>query len=428
MLFSPKSLFGRFVLIILIPVIIIQLITAAIFYRRHWGNVNRGMQEALVSEIALLVDLTENVEDEQILKKIIDSWKTVFAAQITHIAPVKRVTRKYYEERYKFKKLSEYLQLSLKREVWLYYMPEKQMIGCDIPLKKFNLHVEFSGLRVHSSTAHIFIYWVIGTSLLLALIAILFMRKQVKSILDLTNAANKFGSGRKFIDFKPGGAIEIRSAGFALLKMKKRLERNIHNRSELLTHISHDLRTPITRMKLRLATCDDSKSVAALSKNLYEMEELLSKYLNFAKGEGNEEHIMIDVCEIIRERIVNFEDSRIHYSGVVSCRISIRINAIKRAIDNVLSNACKFANNTILVRTKIENKGILIDIEDDGIGINEGLHKKVLEPFFRMNENKSGFGLGLAIVKSIIQGHAGFLKLSHSDDLGGLKVCIFLPM
>ncbi|MDJ1257039.1 MAG: ATP-binding protein [Candidatus Midichloria sp.] len=254
------------------------------------------------------------------------------------------------------------------------------------------------------------------------------MRNQVRSILNLTEAANKFGSGQKVVEFRPTGAHEIRTAGFALIKMKKRLERNIQNRSEVLTHISHDLRTPITRMKLKLAMCQDTNLSTSLEINLKEMEELLSRYLKFAKGEGNEESQLADINEIILERIHSFHDPRISYTNKeTNCKINIKINAIKRVIDNVINNACKFGKNKVVIELRCSEDLVIITIEDDGPGIELELHKKVFEPFFRMNENKEGFGLGLAIVKTIVQAHGGFINLSRSTSCGGLKIQISLP-
>ncbi|MDJ1407280.1 MAG: ATP-binding protein [Candidatus Midichloria sp.] len=424
----PRSLFGRFFLIIVIPVIIIQLVTAYIFYQRHWDNVNRHMQHSLVSELTFLVKLIDGVTNQMELERIIKNWQIVFLAKIEVTSPLKYSTKRTYADRYKFDSLKTALESSLNRQISLYYISERGLIGCDIPLAQFNLHTEFSGRRIHSPTTYVFISWVVATSALLVIIAILFMRNQVRSILKLTEAANKFGSGQKVVEFRPTGAHEIRTAGFALIKMKKRLERNIQNRSEVLTHISHDLRTPITRMKLKLAMCQNTNLSTSLETNLKEMEELLSRYLKFAKGEGNEESQLADINEIILERIYNFHDPRISYtSKETNCRINIKTNAVKRVIDNVINNACKFGKNNVVIELRCSEDLVIITIEDDGPGIEPELHKKVFEPFFRMNENKEGFGLGLAIVKTIVQAHGGFINLSSSTSYGGLKIQISLP-
>ena len=426
--FSPKTLFGRFLLIIIIPIIIIQLVTAYIFYQRHWDNVNRHMQESLVSELTFLVKLIDGISNELAIERIIKNWQIVFLAKIEVTSPLKYSTKKSYADRYKFDSLKTALEYSLHREVSLYYVQERGVIACDIPLTKFNLHTEFSSKRIHSPTTYIFISWVVATSILLVIIAVLFMRNQIRSILNLTAAANKFGSGQKDIQFKPTGAYEIRTAGFALIKMKKRLERHIENRSELLTHISHDLRTPITRMKLKIAMCNDEELTLFLESNLREMEELLSRYLNFAKGEGNEEYTAVDMNKLILERVSHFNDLRIQYhSDDGDYAINIKFNAITRVLDNIISNACKFARNQIAISLHVLGDLLVITVEDDGPGIAPELYKKVFEPFFRMNENKEGFGLGLAIVKTIVQALGGFINLSTSLTYGGLKIQISLP-
>ena len=426
--FFPRTLFGRFLLIIIIPIIIIQLVTAYIFYQRHWDNVNRHMQESLVSELTFLVKLIDGISNEIEIDRIIKNWQIVFLAKIEVTSPLKYNTKKSYADRYKFDSLKTALEYSLHREVSLYYIQEKGSIACDIPLTRYNLHTEFSSRRIHSPTTYIFISWVVATSMLLVIIATLFMRNQVCSILNLTAAANKFGSGQKDIEFSPTGAYEIRTAGFALIKMKKRLERHIENRSKLLTHISHDLRTPITRMKLKIAMCNDAKFAQSLEPNLREMEELLSRYLNFAKGEGNEENTVVDMNSLILKRIEHFNDSRIeYYSNDTDHKINIKCNAIKRVLDNVISNACKFAKNQIVISLYASEELLVIAIEDDGPGIAPELYKKVFEPFFMTNENKEGFGLGLAIVKTIVQALGGFINLSTSHVYGGLKIQISLP-
>lgn len=419
----PRSLFWRFLLIIIIPIIFIQVITTYIFYQRHWENVNQYMESALISEIYILTVLLHNADTAEIKAHIIDSWSDLFTLKISpshqHIQPS--------ESSQFLRSFTTALSHKLNTEVISYYLEDSRTIRCEILMQESLLIIEFSNKRLQSSTTYIFILWMLGTSILLAIISLIFMKNQLRSILNLAEAAEKFGKGRNVDDFLPQGAKEIKSAGLAFIKMKKRLEKQIKSRTDLLNHISHDLRTPLTRIKLQLELMDDNIAKQGINKNLNEMQEMLLHYLNFAKGEGNEEVQKVDIADIANDVICNYNDKHIEFVIKNSpLEIMARTNAIKRAISNLMDNATKFSSNKILVTLYNTDKAIYIIIEDDGAGIPEDLHKEVFKPFNRLGKEQEGFGLGLTITKTIINAHGGSIILSQSS-LGGLKVIVSLP-
>ena len=425
----PRSLFGRFFLIIVVPILVLQLVTAYIFYQRHWENVNQYMYNSLLSELNLIIKLVDHCNNKSDLDMIIKNWQVIFSISIQKINDNEHQTKKLYIEKYQLDKIKSALEESANKKISLYSANKSGLINCDVYFHDFILHIEFSGKRIYSPTTYIFISWVISTSFLLCVIAVIFMRKQVHSIINLTNAANRFGSGADIDTFIPSGSDEIRKAGLAFIKMKKRIERNIRYRNELLTHISHDLRTPITRMKLKLALQPEDDSVNFINLNLNEMEEMLSRYLQFAKDDGNEKNQIVDLIILINQVLQIFSDNRVIFitHDLKQLNMSIKKNAIKRMIMNLLSNAAKFSVHKIVITLQDFTSDVLIKIEDDGVGIAPELYDQATEPFYKMDENQEGFGLGLAIVKNIAQAHGGEVNMGQSELYGGLSVSIVLP-
>ncbi|WP_165379531.1 sensor histidine kinase [Rickettsiales endosymbiont of Peranema trichophorum] len=291
--------------------------------------------------------------------------------------------------------------------------------------------IEFSTKRFRSPTTYIFILWMIGTSILLVAVSITFMRNQIKSILKLAEAADTFGKGLN-VDFEPSGSKEIRMAGRAFIKMKKRIEHQIRHRTELLAHISHDLRTPLTSLKLQLALLADSTNpqaiVEAIDKHVIEMERMVKGYLNFAKGEGNEEVVSVDIVTLLHDALLQYKDARIELKQRInSYTMFIRPQAIKRACSNILNNAIQHAKDKIVITITKRLSSIYIIIDDDGKGIKRSMYQAAFSAFHRLDESKDGYGLGLAIVKSIVQSHGGQVRLAKSP-YNGLRVVVSLPV
>lgn len=425
--FLPKSLFGRFLLIILIPLIILQLVIAYIFYQRHWDNVTQHMQNTLVAEINWLVHSLMNVSDIKQIEKVIQDGNILnFQSKFLYNQSFSEYTDFQRNDDYDLNNLQKELGDETNMQVVLYGINDQSNVRCLIQLPLGLLQVDFSSKRIRSPTTYIFILWMIGTSTLLVIVSLIFMKNQLRSIVNLTYAADKLGKGDSVINFHPAGAKEIRMAGVAFIRMKKRIERQIKHRTELLAHISHDLRTPITRMKLQLAVLQDNTIANLFNKNLDEMELMLSSYLNFAKGEGNEVMKLVNMAQFVNNTIIQFQNSKLIFINELGdIEIGLRVQAMKRAIYNVINNALIYANLKIEITLKKIDDYICIIVDDDGPGIPQEQYKAAFKPFNKLN-NKNGFGLGLAITKTVIHAHGGQIKLS-SSPYSGLRVVIKIP-
>jgi two-component system osmolarity sensor histidine kinase EnvZ len=291
-------------------------------------------------------------------------------------------------------------------------------------------YVIFPLKRVATPTTYIFLFWLLATTFILMVISLIFMKNQVRSIRQLSNAADSLGKGQSLDDFKPSGAKEIRLAGESLINMHKRLQRLVNYRTQLLAQISHDIRTPLTRFKLQLSMLEAKSEAASMKEDVNEMEELIVSYLNFAKAEGNEKALEINIKEFMEEIISKYPDKRLqlNLTSIPSdLTMTLRKKSLKRCLYNLIENAQKFAMNSIVVALQSDLEELTITIEDDGQGIPEGKYEEAVQPFIRLDTKNKGYGLGLAIAQSVIHAHGGRFKLSRSS-LGGLKIIITIPM
>ena len=288
--------------------------------------------------------------------------------------------------------------------------------------------IDFSRKRIQSPTTLIFIGWVIGTATLLIIIALIFMKNQVRSIVELSEVGAKLGKGQEINRFTLSGAEEIRTLGKAFIRMKQRIERQINYRVEMLAHISHDLRTPLTRLKLHISLLHNYEATKEMQKDVQEMENLIVGYLNFAKEEGNEIASEFDICKELKELVIDYNNPKIRTRFQVnSLVVNMKKAAIKRSVKNLLNNALKHCNKHVKITVNKQGKNLYITVDDDGPGIPKDKHKLVFKPFYKINMGSEGFGLGLAIVKNIIYIHGGKLRLENSP-LGGLRVVARLPL
>lgn len=287
--------------------------------------------------------------------------------------------------------------------------------------------------KIFSTSIFMFVVWMVGTSILLFLVAVLFLRIQVRSIAELAQVAEDFGKGIDNKDFKPYGSSEVRKAALAFIKMKERIQRQISERTQMLAGVSHDLRTPLTRMKLQAAMMPDGDDKKDFLSDIDEMEKMLDGYLSFVSGEGGEKSSFVDVNEMILSIINKFRNKKalIRYStnDQVSA-IQGREQALKRALTNVISNAFRYGK-TIAVKLESNDKKLMIAIEDDGPGIPKDKREDVFKAFYRLensrNKETGGVGLGLSIAKDVITSHGGTIELDDSS-LGGLKVLVSIPL
>ena len=418
-----KKLFTRFLLIAVVPILILQAVLTYIFYVRHWENVHTKMEYALIGEIASVIELLNKNADFDSTKKL---------AELMHINIAKTQSKTLTPKLVKYKQQVESFTKKLNKATRTEYLSDFNSETGELYIfAKSKNHgvvvLSFSIKRIVNPTTKVFFMWMIGSATLLILVAVLFMKNQVRSILKLVDVADRLGKGLEIENFRPSGADEVRLAGRAFIKMKNRIDRQIYYRTQMLAHISHDLRTPLTRIRLQSEFIKDSEIANEINQDVDYMEEMIVDYLNFAKEEGNEKNTSFDSVDVILKLVKSYNDSRITFSSdILNCEMILKKQAFERAISNIIDNSLKFSNQHVDIRCFVKDAYFYTTISDDGIGIAKEFYKKVFKPFYKINESTEGFGLGLAIVKSVIYGFGGKIKLSKSS-LGGLKVIIKLP-
>lgn len=435
--YMPKTLFGRMLGIILIPMILVQIVTVFIFYERHWDSVTRQMADSLSGEIKLVVERAGaqfTVADLSGLQAEANRYfrfQLAFTEDEILSADALNATPQNYSEL----SLSNTLRSRIDFPFAIDFDSTEDEIGIDIQLANGVLHILAGRKRIISSTGWTFLGWTIGTSIILFSIALLFMRAQVRPIRQLAYAARQLGLGRQTDAWQLSGAKEVRLAGRAFQAMRHRINRQISERTAMLAGVSHDLRTPLTRMRLQMALMPKNAETQALEEDILELEQMIDGYLAFARGEGEETAKTGNIPELLNQIIAQYERSapgRLQYeasdSGIPD--LNMRPQAMRRALDNLIGNAMRYANRAE-IRTKIRNDNIFIFIDDDGPGIEPEFRADALRPFVRLessrNRSTGGTGLGLAIASDIILGHGGEMTLEDSP-LGGLRVIVQLPV
>ena len=420
----PKGLYSRSLLIIIVPVVVLQGILTFVFLDRHWQLVTRKLSSAVASEIATFVDVAPSLG----LNKIVELSKKFYDAEVNYIPNQKLINNIPKPINLVENTLSKELSKIMTDNFWVdAHTYEKRVI---VQIEKEGGIYEFTIPRrnVYATNSHIFLVWMVISSLLLVSVAVIFMRQQIKPIEKLSKAAQQFGLGKKMENFKPSGATEVRRAAEAYLKMQERIERFIEQRTLMLAGVSHDLRTPLTRLKLQLEMLSDDKTNIELLSDVNEMQKMLENYLDFAEDVTREKAIKTDLKQMIKE-IINSEsiENKVIEFNVKNDKpifFECRAIAMKRCITNLLNNACSYGDD---IRVALEKKKDVIDIsiEDNGPGIDKTDYDKAIKPFIRLdssrNQNIPGSGLGLSISQDITSNHGGKLIMSRSN-LGGLKV------
>ncbi len=437
----PKSLFGRSLLIVLLPLLILQAVLAYVFYERHWDTVTRWLAVGLAGEISLLVDMLENAEDEDDQRRILELARDHFGVIVT-LTDGGRLADQNTEAPSSTSRLDQTLTKTFLRQVKRPFALDTTMsdrrprqIAIYVQLDEGLLQVVAPRKRVDSTTTRIFIGWMVGLSLLLLTLAIYFLTRQLRPIRRLAWAADNFGKGRDVGDFKLAGATEIRQAGAAFNTMRKRILRQLTQRTEMLAAVSHDLRTPLTRMKLELEMLKGAKphadDIEALKNDVEDMARVVDGYLAFARGEGQESITPTDLGNILSEvgSRVGGDDVHIEIELERPITMPLRPVAIRRCIANLVDNAVRHAS-WIGIRATSEGDQVWVAIDDNGPGVPPEQREAVFKPFFRLdpsrNPNTGGVGLGLAIARDIVLSHGGDIQL-HDLPAGGLRVLIRLP-
>ena len=420
----PRSLFVRFILIIVLPIIFAQSIATYIFYNRHWFSVSKNMAHSLANDIQIILYLDEQNIQPDITNKIVDDLKIYF---------LKREYTIGEEPTDEFDEDSEFLFFALKKKfsypIKVKFAEDKNSIVTEI-FKNGIVYLFFAdSKRVDNPTTYIFILWMTGASLIFLLLSVIFTRNQIRPIIKLARAADRFGKGHHTVYLKPEGAMEIRKASTAFLKMKERIERQINHRTEMLAGVSHDLRTPLTRMKLQLEMSKD-KELKQMKEDLKDMENMINSYIDFARGDAKEINKLVIFSKFLEKICSPYSNQDLTIRNAPSTKISIKTEAIKRCFQNLIDNGFKYSSK-VIINSFVEENDLKIEIHDNGNGIPSDKQEDVFKPFYRIEESRNkdtgGTGLGLAITKDIINNHGGDIKLGKSEILGGLKVSFTLP-
>ena len=424
----PKRLFYRALIIVAAPTIILQLIITIVFYDSIWIKANKNITRSLVSQLKTIQNAYLTNKDN--LEFFTDSYKNNFNFEIyinTNTFPTSTGERKFSP-----------MDRSLRRELKsafgnnnYYFNTSKFKNAVEIKIKIEKEVIEFLVPKemISPSSVRLFVLWTTLPSIVLIMIALVFLKNQTKPLVRLAKAAERFGKGDYVNDFRPSGAAEIRKAAYEFDRMAKRINRHLNQRSEMLSGISHDLRTPLTRLKLQLALIEQKNISEKMSKDIDEMEGMLNDYLQFAKTQTQEDTSVIDLSNLVKEIYKNLNNQNLILLNLEDISLKGRRSSLKRCFENVIQNGLIYGTKVYITFQKGSNI-VSINIEDDGPGIPEDQHKNVFKPFFRLdksrNLNQSGVGLGLAIVEDIINSHGGNIQLGKSK-YNGLLVKISLP-
>ena len=410
----PKRLFYRALLIVAVPVLVLQLIITFVFFDSLWIKTNKGMTRALINEISTFVKVYDN---EEIIK---DELKNTFSLFLDlNIELVNNQTFDYqYNERW-FSPIDRTLRRELKSsfnlgEFWFNTTNYKELI--DIRIKYEDGYFKFlvPKDRVSSSSARIFALWITVPAIIMVMISLIFLKNQTRPITNLARAAERFGKGEELEEFRPSGAMEIRQAGHEFEMMRKRILRHLNQRNEMLSGISHDLRTPLTRMKLQIAFIEDKDLANKLAEDINEMEKMLNEYLQFTSSSYIEKNEMFNLSELIDQVVNKYDNKNIENDLIPRVYINGRKNLINRCLNNIIDNALKYGNK-VEIKLNKKNTNLFIIIDDDGPGISIKEHENVFKPFYKIDkgraDSKSSVGRGLSIASDIIRSHGGNIKL-----------------
>jgi len=428
----PKGLYARSALIVIAPMVILQSVLTYVFMERHWQLVTTRLSTVLTQDIAAIIDLHNAYPQPGSVETLvrIAQERLKIDVEFMPLGPLPPALPKPFFSIVDAA-LSNEIRRQIQRPFWLDTVGRSTFIEIRIQLDDSILRVVAYRSAAYASNSHIFLLWMVGTSFVLIIVAIAFLRNQIKPILSLAGAAEAFGKGRD-PDFRPRGAREVRQAGYAFIEMKRRIERAFEQRTAMLNGVSHDLRTILTRFKLSLALMGDSEEAQDLQKDVEEMQRMLEAYLAFARGAAGESAAQIDMHDFLEDLRLDAErrghDPKIAFSG--DPIVAVRPDAFKRCLSNLIGNAQDHAKR-ISIEASRDERFLTIHVDDDGPGIPPELREDVFRPFFRLDEARNqdvpGTGLGLAIALDIARSHGGDIALNESP-LGGLRATVRVPV
>ena len=425
----PKRLFYRALIIVAAPIIILQVTISVVFFDSIWIKANKGMTRSLVSEIKTLFDVYRS-DDKKNIQFLTNSYKKNFDFVI-NIKKNEGLPKTKSDRRFSpmDRSLRRELKPILGNNYWFDTVTYIDLVDLRVRTNDQIIQIFFPKSKIAPSSVRVFVLWITLPSLILILIAILFLRNQTRPIIKLSKAAERFGRGEKVDDLRPSGASEIRKATIEFDKMMKRINKHLNQRSEMLSGISHDLRTPLTRLKLQLAMTDKKDYSKKMASDIDEMEKLLYDYLQYAKSQSEEDYVEIDINELVLDILRNFDSSKYEYKIIEKVKIYGRKNLLRRSLSNIVENGLSYGDK-IYVEIKKSVGNAIVTIQDNGPGLPKKEYENVFKPFYRVDKsrslNRSGVGLGLSISQDIVKSHGGNILLSESK-FKGLAVKVSLP-
>ncbi|MFM9939234.1 MAG: ATP-binding protein [Hyphomicrobiaceae bacterium] len=435
--FVPTGLYARALLIIIAPIVILESVVAFAFMERHWQSVTKRLSESTARDIAALIEVYESYSSDDDYTRLIDMARDRLNLSMQILPPgdLPPAQAKPFLALLD-NTLTNELRNHVKRPVWIDTVGQSRHVEIRVKHDYAVLRFVATRSQTYASNSHIFLIWMVGTSVVLLTVAILFLRNQIKPILRLAEAADAFGKGRPGPDdFRPRGAREVRQAAIAFLEMRDRITQHVDQRTHMLAGVSHDLRTMLTRLRLQLAFMEEGPETQGMRNDLESMQHMLEDYLDFAKGDGGEVAAPTHVRELLQEVLGEASHFGIPIDlkirrGNANLIVPLKRIAMKRAIMNLLSNAARFGDQ-IEVRAAPERGFLRIEVDDNGPGIPAKERENVFKPFYRLdharNQDKGNTGLGLAIARDIAKSHGGGVVLGDSS-MGGLRAIIRVPL
>mgnify|MGYP001431077995 CR=1 FL=1 len=383
----PKRLFYRGLLIVAVPIVILQITISLVFFDSLWIKTNKGLTKALVSEIVTIIDIYDN-ESEYNKKIVTDLYNKNFSFSVRFLDNEKLPDIKV--ERW-FSPMDRTLRRELKPKIgehWFNTISYKEVVDLRIKFRDGVLQIFFPKERIQASSIRIFAFWITVPAVLMIAVAMIFLKNQTRPITKLAQASERFGRGEDIEEFRPSGALEIRKAGLEFEKMRKRIQRHLNQRSEMLSGISHDLRTPLTRIKLQLAVIKDKNLSEKISKDVDEMEKMLNEYLQFTSTGAKDKTETFDISELLDEIISRYENNNIDKKIKKKIYFNGRKNLVTRCINNLLENSVKYAEK-ILVNLETKNSTIILSIDDNGPGVDKSEFSNITKPFYKIDKSRS---------------------------------------
>jgi two-component system osmolarity sensor histidine kinase EnvZ len=433
--YLPAGLYQRSLIIVVAPIVALQTIMAGIILDRHWDQVTKVLSRSLAREIATVIELyrqsprsaADLARIEKLANEKLNMRLSILRNEVLP-PPLPAPLFSAVDRR-----LNRYLANDVGLPFWIDTSGQGGFVDIRVEAEKqLIFRIQASEERTYAASTHVFLIWMLQSSLVILAIAVVFLRKQIEPILQLAQAAKSFGMGHDVAKFQPRGAAEVREAAMAFLAMKERIERHVEQRTAMLAGVSHDLRTILTRFRLEIAMLKDSSHVEALKEDVEEMQRMLEGYMAFVRGDGGERAEPVDISEVIAAaaRHASRSKSQVTVEAASGTMVKVKPNAFQRLLTNLIANALQYGKR-VKIGTSLSAHQLQVIVDDDGPGIAAELREEVFRPFVRLdharNQDETGTGLGLAIARDIARAHGGDIQLSDSP-LGGLRAIVHIPV